>query len=513
MLHDFRISIRTLLRSPGFGLTAIAALALGIGANAAIFSLVNQVLLNPAGVSHPDRVAAVRIKYDKLNLSSIPVSVPDFADVRDSRETFQHAAVVRLGDISYTGGDAPQRLQGAMASVEWFDVFGAKPQIGRVFTAGEDQPNANQVAVLAYATWRRLFGADPGIVGRTISLNENPYRVIGVMGADFRWPRETDVWVPLGLARDAYAEGNRFNESLVAFARMRPGVPFEKANALIQMMGDRLKRSGTRGAAYAADSAWGMFAVPMTDFIAGDTRKPLLILMGAVGLVLLIACSNIAGLMLARTSGRAREIAVRTALGAGRWRLMRQTLAESVLLAGAGAMAGLALAYGGARVLLLLAPENATAGLSAGIDLQVLLFTVIATLLSAVLFGLAPAWQIGKLDAIEILKGTGRSGMSGRGRQRLRAALVVSETALALMLLVGAGLFLRSLALLGAIIGLTASVASGRWLRSQLYEVSAFDPLTFAAMALVLLAAAFLASYIPARRAMQVQPSAALRYE
>jgi predicted permease len=252
--------------------------------------------------------------------------------------------------------------------------------------------------------------------------------------------------VPLGLPPDAYSQNNRFNESYTAFARMRPGVPFEKANAQIRLLGDRLKRSGTRGATYAADSAWGMFGVPMTDFVAGDTRKPLLILMGAVGFVLLIACSNIAGLMLARTSGRAREIAVRTALGAGRWRLMRQTLAESALLASAGAIAGLALAYAGARVLLLLAPESATAGLAAGIDLKVLLFTILATAVSAVLFGVAPAWQIGNLDANEILKGTGRSGMSGRGRQRLRAGLVVCETALALMLLVGAGLFLRSLA-------------------------------------------------------------------
>ncbi len=446
MPHDFRVSIRTLLRSPGFALTAVAALALGIGANAAIFSLVNQVLLHPAGIWRPDRVVAVRVKYDKLNLKSIPISVPDFADVRNRRDTFEHAAVVNQGDFNYTGGDAPERLQGASVSLEWFDVFGARPQIGRVFTAQEDQPNANQVVVLSHAAWRRLFGADPGVLGKTIALNERPYRIVGVMGPDFRWPRATDLWAPLGLASDAYSESNRFNEGLTAFARMRPGVPFEKANTLIQMLGDRLKRTGTRGAAYATDSGWGMFGVPMTDFVAGDTRRPLLILMGAVGFVLLIACSNIAGLMLARTTGRAREIAVRTALGAGRWRLMRQTLSESLLLATAGAVAGLALAYAGVRVMLLLAPENATAGLTAGIDFPVLLFTAVATAASAVLFGLAPAWQIGNLDANEILKGTGRSGVSGRGRQRLRSGLVVCETALALMLLVGAGLFLRSLA-------------------------------------------------------------------
>ena len=446
MLSDFRVALRTLLKSPGFAFTAIAALALGIGANAAIFSLVNQVLLNLAGVSQPDRVVALRARYDKLNLKSIGVSAPDFADVRNSRQLFEHAALIGVNTFNYTGGDAPEPLQGASVSLEWFDVFGAKPLLGRVFTAQEDQPNANAVIVLSYAAWKRLFGADRGVLGRTVALNEMPYRIIGVMGPDFRWPPAMDLWTPLGLPQTAYTEANRFNENYGAFARMRPGVAFERANALIQVLADRMKNSGTRGAAYARDSAWGMFAVPMTDFIAGDTKRPLLILLFAVGFVLLIACSNIAGLMLARTSARGREIAVRTALGAGRWQLMRQTLAESLLLACAGALAGLALAYAGIHVLLALAPENAAIGIAAGIDARVLLFTAAATLLSALLFGMAPAWQIGRMEAHEVLKGVGRSGMSGRGRQRLRSVLVVGETALALMLLVGAGLFLRSLA-------------------------------------------------------------------
>ena len=446
MLSDLRVAARTLRKMPGFTGTAVAALALGIGANAAIFSLVNQVLLNPSGVSDPSRIVAVRAKYDKLNLKSISVSVPDFADVRDSRTLFEHTALLSAGDFNYTGGSAPERLQGASVSLEWFDVFGARPALGRVFTAQEDQPNVNQVVVLSYAAWKRLFGGDPSVLGRTIALNERPYRIIGVMGPEFRWPRAVDLWAPVGLARDAFTEPNRFNESYTAFARLRPGVSFDRANAYIQVLANRLKNSGTRGAAYARDAAWGMFAVPMTDFVAGNTKRPLLILLGAVGFVLLIVCANVAGLMLARTTGRAREIAVRAALGAGRWRLVRQATAESLLLALAGAVAGLALGYAGVRALLLLAPEEAAIGIGARIDLPVLLFTVGAALASALLFGLAPAWQIGAVRAGEVLKGSGRSGMSGRGRQRLRSTLVVGETALALMLLVGAGLFLRSLA-------------------------------------------------------------------
>jgi putative ABC transport system permease protein len=446
MLSDFRVAGRALRKSPGFAATAIAALALGIGANAAIFSMVNQILLNPAGVARPDRVVALRAKYDKLNLRNISVSTRDFADVRDSRDLFEHAAIINQADFNYQTGDTPERLQGGLVTAEWFDLFGAKPALGRVFTPEEDQPEANRVIVLAYPAWQRLFGSDPGAVGKTITLNDRPYQIVGIMGRDFRFPRNVDLWSPLGLPLAAYGENNRFNESYTGYARLRDGVSFERANAFMNILSDRLKNSGTRGAAYAKDSQWGIFALPITDFLAGDTKRPLVILLCAVGFVLLIACSNIAGLMLARTSGRTREIAVRAALGAGRWALMRQTIAESLLLASAGAVFGLALAVAGIRLLLLLAPGDAAIGVRTSLDGSVLLFTAAATIVSALLFGLVPAWQIANIDTHEVLKGTGRSGMSGRGRQRLRSVLVVCETALALMLLVGAGLFIRSLA-------------------------------------------------------------------
>ena len=444
MTSDLRFAFRGLKKSPGFALTAVATLALGIGANTAIFSLVNQLLLNPPGIADPARVVAVRVRYEKLNMTSIGMSAPNFANVRDSRDLFEHTAIVGSGQYNYTGGAVPEQLKGSPVSVEFFDVFDAKPQLGRVFVAEEDKPNANRVVVLAHAAWQRLFGGDAAIVGKTIDLNQTPYQIVGVMGPEFRWPQQEDLWTPLGLPDENYTEDFRFNESYFAAARLQPGVTLERANAFINVLADRVRQNGTRGGQYAQDSLWGMFAVPMTDFIARETKTPLLVLSGAVGLVLLIACSNIAGLMLARASGRGREIAVRIAMGARGWQLLRQTLAESLLLAFSGAIAGLGLAYGSIHLLLQLAPESAAAGLQARIDVYVLLFTAVAAILSGILFGIAPAWQVGRLNPYEILKSAGRSATAGRGRQHLRSGLVVGEAALALVLLVGAGLFLRS---------------------------------------------------------------------
>src|SRR5579872_2068512 len=321
MLSDLRIALRTLKRSPGFASVAIAALALGIGANTGIFSIVNALLLHPAGIANPERVVAVRVRYVKLNLLSIGPSAPDLADVRDNRALFEHAALWNDMDFNYAGQDLPQRLQGAAVSAEYFDVFGARPRLGRLFRPEDDQPKANQVVVLSYAAWMRVFGGDPALVGKTVELNQTPYRVIGIMNPEFRWPRAVDLWAPIGLAPKDYTEGNRFNENYTGVARLRPNVSLARANAGFQMMSDRVRNNGTQGGKYAQDSQWGMFAVPFTDFAVGDTKTPTLVLLAAVGLVLLIVCTNIAGLMLARTAARTREIAVRTALGATRWQI------------------------------------------------------------------------------------------------------------------------------------------------------------------------------------------------
>jgi predicted permease len=445
-LTDLRYASRTLLKSPGFSAAAIAALALGIGSNTAIFSVVNEVLLNPSGVTNPERIAALRVKYDKLALKSIGVSVPDFSDVQKSTQLLESGALIGQGDYNYTGSGVPERLQGATVSLNWFDVFGAKPRLGRVFQNEEDKPNANQVIVLSFAAWKRLFGQDPGVLGRTVELNQKPYRVVGVMGPEYRWPANVDLWVPLGLPPEAYDPGNRFNESYQAVVRLKPGVKFEQAAALVQVLSDRVRNGSDRAAAYAKDSAWGMFIVPFTDFIAGDTKTPMLVLLAAVGFVLLIACSNIAGLMLARASGRKREIAVRAALGASRWDLIRQTLSESLVLAILGALCGLGLAFAGVRALLVFAPANSPVTLDVRIDAAVLLFTAAAAIVAGILFGIAPAWQLSRIARFDALKEGGRSGTAGLRRQKLRAGLVIGEVALALVLLVGAGLFLRSLA-------------------------------------------------------------------
>ncbi|HMC67095.1 MAG TPA: ABC transporter permease, partial [Gemmataceae bacterium] len=457
MWSDIRYAARILVKSPLFALTAIAALALGIGANTAIFSVFNGLMLHPAGVSEPDRVVVGRVKYDKLNLKSIPVSAPDFADMRadiraDTRadirgggHVFSAAAAMVEADYNYTGGDWPERLQGAQITWQWFNVFGARPQLGRVFRPEEDQPKANQEVVLAYSAWKRVFGGDATIVDKTIQLNQQSYRVVGVMGPEFRWPSQADLWTPLGLPPDEYSEQNRYNEGLFVAARMKPGVPFAEADAFVKLAARRLIEEHDPEHGYARDSGWGMFLVPLTEFVFGDVKTPVLILLGAVTFVLLIACANIAGLMLVRSSARSREIAVRAALGAGRWRLIRQTLAESLVLAAAGTLAGLAVAYGGVRLLLDLAPESLATGVAISLDRYVLLFTAGIGVLAGVLFGLAPAWQVASIDRYESLKEGGRAGTAGRRRQRVRSLLVAGELALALVLLVGAGLFLKSL--------------------------------------------------------------------
>jgi predicted permease len=445
---DFRYAVRTLLKTPSYTMVALATLALGIGANSAIFSVINQVLLNPAGIEHPERIAAIRVRYQKLALNNIGVSIPDFDDVLNSTEQFDSAALINRGDFNYTGSTVPERLRGANVTWRWFEVFGAKARFGRVFQAEEDRPNANLEVVLSDAAWKRLFGQDAGVVGRSIELNQVAYRIVGVMGPEFRWPVDVDLWAPLGLDDKQHTENNRFNESYNAMARLKPGLAFPTANAFVEMLGRRLRGSGTQNAAYANSSDWGMFLMPFTDFIAGNTKTPMLVLLVAVGFVMLIACSNIAGLLLARASGRGREIAVRAALGAGRWDLIRQSLAESLVLAFGGATLGLGLAFAGIRGLLALAPDGMPVAVSVTMDVNVLLFTMLAALAAGILFGVAPAWQISRLDQYELLKDGGRANTAGLGRQRLRASLVVAEVALALVLLVGAGLFLRSLAAL-----------------------------------------------------------------
>jgi len=441
---DLRYAARGLRHSPAFTTVAVLTLAIGIGANTAIFSLVNQLLLHPPGIDHPERVVGVRTHYLKINLEFNGSSSSNLPDLRSSTNVFERAAISQRGDLNYTDGPNPERLRGAMVSAEWFDVFGAKPFIGRFFTPQEDQPNLNRVAVLSYGSWTRVFGADRNVIGRVVQLNQTPYQIVGVMRADFELPWNTDVWTPIGLDPKLYSPPNRFNESFFLAARLKPGVSFEQGQAWMRVLTDRVYNSGTPSAAIAKSNNWSISLVHFTDDSAGDNKPALVLLLGAVAFVLLIACSNIAGLMVARTSVRARELAVRAALGASRFRLLRQMLSESLLLAVTGGAIGLVFAAVAVRLVLRLAPENAVAGLNSSLDVYVMLFCAGATIASAVLFGVTPAWQVSRTDLQGAIKMEGRTNTSGSGRQRLRSLLVVGETALALALLMAAGLFLRS---------------------------------------------------------------------
>jgi predicted permease len=443
--QDVRYAVRLLWKNPGFTIVAILTLALGIGANTAIFSAVNALLLHPSGIPHPERLAAIRVHYDKLNLKSIVISAPDYTFVRDNQQVFAAAALQMESDFNYTGGDWPLRLRGAKVSWQWFDVFEAKPLLGRVFVPEEDQPKADHEVVLGYNTWKSTFGGDQNIVGRSIQFNQEPYRVIGVMGPDFLWPNPVDLWAPLGLAPDQFAIDNIFNENFFAVGRLQPNAKLANATAFLNVTTQQIW-DDPRAKGYPKSSGWGIFAIPFTEFVYGDVRTPLFILLGSVGFVLLIACSNVAGLLLARASGRAKEFAVRTALGASPWRLATQTLTESVVLATGGMMLGLAIASGVLRALLAMAPENLATGLTISIDGYVLGFAIVLTVTSAMIFGAAPAWRIARLDPQQNLKQGRGAGGETRGDHRFRDVLVAGELALALVLLASAGVFLKSLA-------------------------------------------------------------------
>jgi predicted permease len=445
LLQDCRYALRMLLKSPGFTAVAVLTLALGIGANTAIFSVVNGLLLHPYGIPHPQRLMAIRARYEKLNLKSIVISAPDYTFVRDNKQTFAAAAIQTENDFNYATGAWPLRLRGARVSWQWFDVFEAKPLLGRVFALEEDQPNADREVVLAYNTWKSIFGGDNDIVGRAVQLNQQPYKIIGVMGPEFQWPSQTDLWAPLGLAPDAFVFDNLFNENFFAVARLQAGMKFSNASAFLKIASQRVI-DDPRAKGYPKASGWSLFGVPFTEFVYGDVRTPLLILLGAVSLVLLIACSNVAGLLLARASARAREFAVRTALGASPWRLARQVLTESLALAFVGMALGLVIAFQAVRALLWLAPENLSTGLDIHLDLYVLLFTALIAGASAIIFGAAPAWQIAFLDPQQNLKQGRGTGEGSAGRHRFRSGLVVVELSLALVLLASAGVFVKSLA-------------------------------------------------------------------
>jgi predicted permease len=439
-----------LVKSPGLTIVAVLTLALGIGANTAIFSVINALFLHPPGIAHPERVVALRARYSKLGLHNIVVSAPDFAQVRDSQKIFAAAAMEDGADFNYTGGERPERLRGVRVSWQWFDVFEAKPLLGRVFNSGEDQPNANYEVVLSYGAWQRWFGRDPEVIRRSIQLNGQSYRVIGVMPAAFDWPNlQTDLWTPLALAPADFSPDNTFNENYFAVARLQPDVSFVAASSYTDVLSRRVIDDPR--SAFAKNAQWGLFLMPITDFIFGNLRTPVLILAGAVAFVLLIACANIAGLLLAKATARTKELGIRAALGASRGRLVAQTLSENVVLGLLGIVAGLLVAQFGVGALLLAAPANLATGLTFPVDGYTLAFTAMIGVAAVLIFGCVPIWHMSRIDPYHALRESGRSSTGSRGRQQFRSVLVAGELALGLVLLAGTGLLLKSLARIGEV--------------------------------------------------------------
>jgi putative ABC transport system permease protein len=436
-LQDIRFSLRMMRKNPAFAVVAIIALALGIGANSAIFSVVNSVLLNPLPFKEPDRLSRIWGKFEKDGIPQNWISEPELFDLRELCQSFEGIAAYSTGGLNLTGNEDPIRVDTTSVNANFFDVLGVSPALGRTFTEEDDQAGHGQVVMVSHGLWRRRYNSDPGLLGNTIALNGQPYTVVGIMPEGFRYPG-ADLWVPLALDRANL--NSRGSHYLEVIARLKPGVTMEQVSAELNTVAGTLTQQNPNN--YRPEAGFGLYPVSMAEEVVGKIRPALLVLMGAVGFVLLIACANVANLLLARSAAREKEVAIRAALGASRGRLVRQLMTESVILALLGGAAGLALAYAGVRSFVVFGPEDIPRISEIGLDGRVLAFSVAVSLLTGLIFGLAPAIQSSKTDLHDSLKEGGRGSTSGR--HRLRDLLVVSEVGLALVLLIGAGLMIRS---------------------------------------------------------------------
>jgi predicted permease len=475
-LQDLRYAVRMLRKNAGLTLVILASLAIGIGANSAIFSVVDALLLRPLPYPQPDRLAAIWLHSPAIGILQDWPSPGQYIDLQHENHSFEQMALAQSRTLTLTGREQPERVDVLRTQSSLLTIFGAKALLGRILLPEEDAPGKPPVAILSNRVWQRLFNSDPAIVDKGITLDGKPYAVAGVLQPGFMLNAEVmpsegpmnkiDIFLPLPLGPDAAQ--NRGDENYNIVVRLKPGVSVQKARADINIIASRIREKDKRG------SSFGMHIVGLQEQIVGDVRRALLVLLGSVALVLLIACANVANLLLARSAAREKEVAIRTALGAGWQRLARQLLTENILLGLLGGAAGLLVARASLSIVRTMNPGNIPRLEDIGINGSVMAFTFGLSLATGVLFGLAPVWRAIKVDPNSSLKAGGRSGKSEGGlhlkHHRLRGILIVSELALSLMLLIGAGLLLRSFVRL-------QSVAPGFTTDHVLtMEVAASDP-------------------------------------
>lgn len=444
LLQEIRVATHSLLRSRVFMGAAVLTLALGIGANTAIFAVVETVLLRQLPYPAPDRLVVLWQHNAREGIEKDVTSYPNFSDWRSQNRSFTGVAAYAVTSGALVGGDGtPEEVTGAVVAGDFFPVLGVRPQLGQWFDSAASAPSAPRIALLSYRLWVRRFGSDPGLVGRVVRLNSNPVTVAGVMPPGFDYPPGADFWIPVQPeGRVGQAMQRRGEYWLSVIGRLEPGRTLDQAQQDLTGVARNLEQ------AYPVNDGMGITLEPLEETLLGGVREPLLLLLGAVGLVLLIACANVANLLLARGTARRRDVAVRLALGASRWQVVRQSLLESILLALAGGGLGVLLATWGGAALVAARPPGIPRLDGLAMNGPVLAFALVVSLATAILFGLAPALQSRGEDAAAALRESGRGEVGSPRLHRLRSALVVTEIALALVLLVGAGLLLRSFAAL-----------------------------------------------------------------
>src|SRR5262245_50888453 len=446
MFQDLRFGLRLLRKNPGFTMIAVFTLALGIGANTAIFSVVNAVVLRPLAFKEPDRIVHLWERELKRGSDRYPLSPPNFIDYRDQSHVFEQIGAYRPQNFNFTGEAEPERLDGVRASAGVFAALGVNPMLGRAYRPEEEQPGNNRVVILSHGFWSRRFGSDPNIIGKSLTLNGESYAVVGVMPAGFQFPSNDEpvaLWIPMAFSDSEMS--NRGFHAYGAVARLKAGVSHAQALAELKTIAGRLRQEHPETNAY-----FDVNLIPLHEQVVGEARPTLLKLFGAVGLVLLIACANVASLLLSRAASRGKEIAVRAALGASRWRILRQLITENLALSVLGCAVGLLLAAWSIGLIKQIGAGAIPRLQEVAIDGRVLGFSFLLSLGASLMAGLAPALQVTKAGVSESIKDGARL-TTRRGQNRIRRLLVVSEVALSLTLLISAGLLIKSLALLQAV--------------------------------------------------------------